>query len=527
MTERAAPRVVLLARAGEARDRLGEALVAAGAELALAADPVSADPAEAVASRPQAVLVALEPAIEDALERFEPLLSDPGVAVIFEEAELAAQRTGWDAARWVRHLAAKLHHHDDVLPPGSDEGDDLQPSPGALPPLRGDGALDMATFADEAQARADDVPRDDGLEPEVRLDAGAPDDLPLADQAPTDAPTPEPGYDLAAELATHASGDAQAEAGTDTGAGVADASFGEGLALEAMDDDPPSAKKGPAADGAQGDGAEDAGVPDAAHDAGAGDTAPDGGIELVDVDALLASMQAGDRNDNDTTDPAPAPTAPHPGAPSETPPPPRAAADIDLDALEARVSSLSLADTDSYGHGPERGAVLVEGGLGGPDAVRQLLAAIPDGFPRPVLVRLQLDGGRYDRLVKQMGRAAQLPVALAEAGGQADAGTVYFVPPGLSLARERSQLSFVADEDGAHPLLDALPPGDSALLLLSGSSSDSVDAGMTKVAAGLMVAGQALDGCYDATASNALIARGATTAPPAELAQQLSGRWPS
>src|SRR5690606_3056985 len=123
-----------------------------------------------------------------------------------------------------------------------------------------------------------------------------------------------------------------------------------------------------------------------------------GGIELVDVDTLLASVESLETGEDET----PAPRA------SEPP--------IDPEALEQRVSGLSLADVDSYGHGPQRGAVLVEGGLGGPDAVRQLLAAIPEGFPRPVLVRLQLDGGRYDRLVKQMGRATQLPVALAEAG---------------------------------------------------------------------------------------------------------------
>ncbi|HLS56027.1 MAG TPA: hypothetical protein VK052_08110, partial [Zeimonas sp.] len=127
---------MLLARAGDARDRLGEALAQAGADVALVADPVSGDPAEAAASQPQAVLVALEPAVEEALARYEALLSDPAIAVIFEEAELAAQRTGWDAARWVRHLAAKLHHHDDVLPPGADDEGDLQPSPGALPPPR-------------------------------------------------------------------------------------------------------------------------------------------------------------------------------------------------------------------------------------------------------------------------------------------------------------------------------------------------------------------------------------------------------
>src|SRR3546814_13985593 len=69
-------------------------------------------------------------------------------------------------------------------------------------------------------------------------------------------------------------------------------------------------------------------------------------------------------------------------ADGEVPSPPAAEPTIDLDALEQRVSGLSLADVDSYGHGPQRGAVLVEGGLGGPDAVRQLLAAIPEGFPR-------------------------------------------------------------------------------------------------------------------------------------------------
>ena len=104
---------------------------------------------------------------------------------------------------------------------------------------------------------------------------------------------------------------------------------------------------------------------------------------------------------------------------------------LDLAALESRISGLSLADTDSYGHGPRRGVVLVEGGLGGPDAVRQLLGAIPEGFPRPILVRLQLDGGRYDRLVRQMERASALPVQLAEAGMSVVPGEVYFLPPGL------------------------------------------------------------------------------------------------
>jgi chemosensory pili system protein ChpB (putative protein-glutamate methylesterase) len=518
MTEPGAPRVVLLARQGEARERLGGALAQAGAEVVLVADPATSAPDDAIASDPQAVLVALEPAIEDALERYDALLSNPGITVIFDEAELAAQRSGWDAARWVRHLAAKLHRHDDVLPPGGDAEGDLQPSPGPLPAPGNAAGLDIAPFADEAQQHADEVPRDDGLEPEVKLEDDSGSELALVDEAVDAAdPPPEPDYEIA---------DAPLPAPDTADSGIDGLSV-DTLTFEALPDDAPDAAepeedaegsaRGELADEASlagidfdGDGDFGTGIDaDADADAGASAGAMRGTtLELVDVDALLASVESLETGDAPATagDAAPA---------------------IDLDALEQRASGLSLADVDSYGHGPVRGAVLVEGGLGGPDAVRQLLAAIPQEFPRPVLVRLQLDGGRYDRLVKQMGRAAQLPVALAEAGQAAEAGTVYFVPPELSLELSGARLLFVADEAGARPLLGALPPGDSALLLLSGSSLDSVDAAMTQVPAGLMVAGQALDGCYDPTASNALIARGATTAPPAELAAQLAGRWPS
>ena len=113
-----ARRVALLARPGEACERLRAALREAGGEIVLEADPSTLAAETLSAAAPQTVLVALDPAVEDALERFDAVLGDPGVAVIFDEAELAARREGWDAARWVRHLAAKLHRHDDVLPPG-------------------------------------------------------------------------------------------------------------------------------------------------------------------------------------------------------------------------------------------------------------------------------------------------------------------------------------------------------------------------------------------------------------------------
>ncbi|HEY0502733.1 MAG TPA: chemotaxis protein, partial [Lysobacter sp.] len=116
-------RAVLLARPGAACERLRSALADAGANLVLEADPTTLDPGKLGQAAPQVVVVALDPVTEDIIERFDPILADPSVEVIYEEAALAATREGWDLARWVRHLAAKLHGHGDVLPPGHEPED--------------------------------------------------------------------------------------------------------------------------------------------------------------------------------------------------------------------------------------------------------------------------------------------------------------------------------------------------------------------------------------------------------------------
>jgi chemosensory pili system protein ChpB (putative protein-glutamate methylesterase) len=464
MVDAAATRVVLLAREGAARDRLAAALAEAGASVALVADPLSADPQDIVAARPQAVLVALEPAVEDALERFDAVLTDPDITVIFDEAELAAQRAGWDAARWVRHLSAKLNRHDNVLPPGSEIEGDWQPSPGPLPPVR-DAALDITTFAGEAQERAATVPRDDGRATGVATDDSA-DDF---------------GFETLRLDDDNDDGDRVGEGmlsliDADDNAALADAPRDDGLVTEIVFDD------------------EDLGLAPENDDAGSG-------LSLVDPDDVVA-LERGAL-----------------GSPTIA---------QDLDALDQRASSLSLADEDSYGHGPLRGAVLIEGGLGGPDAVRQLLGEIPEGFPRPILVHLHLDGGRYDRLVKQMQRAAKLDVALAENGQLAEPGTIYFVPPSLGLARQRASLAFATDEGAsAAGLLAALPAGDCAVLFLSGSDAGLIDVAMAHAAEGALVLGQAPEECYDGIASTALIARGGETGSPAALAARLAERWPA
>ena len=130
-------RVALLARPGLACDRLRGVLAEAGAEAVLEADPTTLELPALVGAAPEVVLVALDPAVEDVLERFDEVLFDPSIDVIYEEAVLTASREGWDVARWQRHLVAKLNRHGDVLPPGR-EPDDVS-TPIAADALEGSG----------------------------------------------------------------------------------------------------------------------------------------------------------------------------------------------------------------------------------------------------------------------------------------------------------------------------------------------------------------------------------------------------
>src|SRR5690606_23466300 len=141
-------RVALLARPGVARERLRGVMDEAGVERVLEADPTELELAALLAASPRAVLVALDPATEDVLERFDEVLFDPGVDVIYEEAELAASREGWDVARWQRHLVAKLQRHGDVLPPGR-EPDEIDAATTAAPVIASE---DVAGFEPEPAA---------------------------------------------------------------------------------------------------------------------------------------------------------------------------------------------------------------------------------------------------------------------------------------------------------------------------------------------------------------------------------------
>jgi chemosensory pili system protein ChpB (putative protein-glutamate methylesterase) len=543
-----ARRVALLARPGEACERLRAALREAGGEIVLEADPSTLAAETLSAAAPQTVLVALDPAVEDALERFDAVLGDPGVAVIFDEAELAARREGWDAARWVRHLAAKLHRHGDVLPPGR-EPDEMVADPAAAqrtfdeivvgqvpeesieeiagkpmasletieeivmePPVASEDSFEEIIFETAAETAApgfsvsdieeapaafsglsltDDINEMslDGDDVALKFEGGLEFDTLLAGLQTEEAPdtqavpaglddflasTPDVALDMVAELPAIESAPAIKEPtpaqASEPAPEAAKPSFDFGALSLVDQDDAPAAAAAPAVAGRF------------QHD-------------IADLERRIASMGLSDGPD---------------AAVAQT-----QAAQSEPEAAEAASAPMAKFET-------ARGAVLILAGIGGPDAVRQILSGLPAAFARPVLISQRLDGGRYDRLVQQMARAAALPVQLAQAGATADTGNVYIVPPELGLDATDG-LRFAP---GA-ALLASLPADESAVLLLSGADPAHVDDALAKATEGALVAGQSPEGCYDAAAPIALTSRGGSAAAPSELVQRLLQRWPA
>lgn len=417
-SEHAAPgsgdgrQVALLAKPGRARDQLRLALVSAGARIVLEDDPSVVQCTDLEAVAPQVVLVALEPGTEDCLERFDSVLNDPAIAVIYEEAELAARREGWEEQRWARHLRAKLNGHGDVLPPGG-ERDAEVPEPGRpATPVQVHSGADLEMHLEEAQLHSFDLPAG-GLQLDVR------EPVPYLEMEPAAWQPGQPLHDH------------------DAAAGLTDSADASVDLVAAVDPSGSSETKG-------------------------GKVAEGSSLALESI-GQEASVQA--EKDSGT-----------------------------------------------------RGALLLLAGIGGPDAVRKVLAELPPAFPRPVLVRMRLEGGRYDNLVKQMSRVSVLPVALAVAGKQALPMRVYVLPANVRMQVVDGMVHFSEGECDMASFIASLPASDSAILMLSGSDVDQVDAVSDLRARGAYVAGQSPQGCYDAVAPKALAALGGTTGTPADLA---------
>jgi chemosensory pili system protein ChpB (putative protein-glutamate methylesterase) len=212
------------------------------------------------------------------------------------------------------------------------------------------------------------------------------------------------------------------------------------------------------------------------------------------------------------------------------PPPPKPAAvaaapKVSFDVGSLALESLDAGDEVEAALPAQPGAVLVVAGMGGPDAVRQFLSHLPHALPVPVLLYQHLEVGKHERLVDQLAKISRLPVYLAVAGETAQPGKVAVLRAGMGAEPRGDGLAFA--EGSLESLVRALPARDSVLVMLSGADPALVPAAKALRDGGGQAVAQSADSCFDAAASQALAAQGATTLPAAQLAGQVSARWPA
>ncbi len=483
-------RVALLARAGKARDQLRTALDEAGATVVAEGDPLQLDPSVVAAARPNFYLVSLEPAIETALERFDDLLAAPGVEVMFDDAEVTSKLDGWDLNRWARHLASKMLGHDGLPPAPADAPawPETELSETGAPPTPAQ-MMDDARLEDyttDTVALADSVPMSASLAtPDMGLDM----DLDLNPDLTLDLDLTSPEPDLAPPTPTQ-SGPGSIQA-ADSGFG--DLDFDESVSFSSF----------------------------TPTESLAGDLD-------ADVAELAAQLEAFDKRDHGAAAAGVAPMAmEEPSTESVVVVAPPAAPSFDFSnlALAPMENAAPAMVMDPSPASAGLGAVVILAGLGGPDAVRQLLSSLPESLSVPVLLYQHLEVGKHERLVEQLAKISKLPVVLAVEGGAPEGGKVTLLPAGLSAHASAGNLSFSAGTLDA--LLLAVSASESMVIVLSGADAQMVPAILAVRDGGGLVLAQDPEVCFDSAAADAMQRQGAPVYPALGLARQIAARWPA
>ena len=109
--------IALLSQAGESGRHLRDALAASGTPIVYESQAAEFDREALENSGARVVVVNLDPEVEAHLDEVYALLDDDRYNVIFNEAQVSSQLSGWEQARWARHLAAKILGSENADPP--------------------------------------------------------------------------------------------------------------------------------------------------------------------------------------------------------------------------------------------------------------------------------------------------------------------------------------------------------------------------------------------------------------------------
>jgi chemosensory pili system protein ChpB (putative protein-glutamate methylesterase) len=127
-----APGVVLLFEDAQLSAHLREALVEAGARIVHEGPATRVTRDDLAGDGADVVVINLDDKVEEHLDALYELFDEERQRIVFNDAEASSGLSGWDQARWARHLAAKLVDALDVDPPRPAEGRPIEAHPTEL-----------------------------------------------------------------------------------------------------------------------------------------------------------------------------------------------------------------------------------------------------------------------------------------------------------------------------------------------------------------------------------------------------------
>jgi two-component system chemotaxis response regulator CheB/chemosensory pili system protein ChpB (putative protein-glutamate methylesterase) len=139
--------VALVCETQDLGRHLRDALASLGTPIVYESAPANLDLVALENSGARVVVVNLDPEVEAHLDDVHGLLEDERYSVVFNDAQASSGLSGWDQARWARHLAAKILGDFDIDPPRP-EGAEAVPAP--LPTAQA-GDSDIAADEDDSE----------------------------------------------------------------------------------------------------------------------------------------------------------------------------------------------------------------------------------------------------------------------------------------------------------------------------------------------------------------------------------------
>ncbi|MDA3914240.1 MAG: hypothetical protein PF446_08690 [Oleiagrimonas sp.] len=143
------PAVALLFEDAELGAHLRKALLETGARIVFEGPAARATRDDLSGNGADIVVVNLDATAESHLDALYEIVDEDTQRIIFNDAEVSSGLSGWDLARWARHLAAKLIDAHDVDPPRPEAARPVESGPTEL--LLPDAELPESTPAHETR----------------------------------------------------------------------------------------------------------------------------------------------------------------------------------------------------------------------------------------------------------------------------------------------------------------------------------------------------------------------------------------